>query len=151
MPWVRIPVGPLRGNSDGIVPLIRGRRLPVFPTKTDAPPRVNVGGKGRARLSNQLRCVMRPCVRAIQTLTGPVFDGLQYHHCWLLCQLVDGSARMPTKDVPSCDKLQGAARRRRTGDLRIGILTAIALRNGERPGLKHLSRGRKRKRMRCRY
>ena len=33
---------------------------------------------------------------------------------WLLCQLVDSSARVPMKDVPSCDKLRGAARRRRT-------------------------------------
>src|SRR6056297_2532933 len=66
---------------------------------------------------------------------------------WLLCHLVDSSARAPTKDVPSCDKPEGAARRLRTQDLRIGILFAIALRNGERPELKHLSRDRKRKRM----
>ena len=69
---------------------------------------------------------------------------------WLLCHLVDGSARAPTKDVPSCDKPQGAAWRRRTVDLRIGILSAIALRNGERRELKHLSTGRKRNRTRCR-
>lgn len=66
---------------------------------------------------------------------------------WLLCHLVDSSARMPRKDVPSCDKPEGAARRRRTQDLRMGIPTAIALRNGERPELKHLSTARKRKRM----
>ena len=65
---------------------------------------------------------------------------------WLLCHLVNGSARKPTKDVPSCDTLQGAARRQRTGDLRMGIPTAIASRNGERRELKHLSIGRKRKR-----
>jgi len=59
---------------------------------------------------------------------------------------VNGSARKPTKDVPSCDKPGEAARRRRTRDLRMGIPTAIASRNGERPELKHLSRGRKRKR-----
>ncbi len=69
---------------------------------------------------------------------------------WLLCHLVNSSARMPTKDVPSCDKPEGAARRRRTQDLRMGIPTAIALRNGERPELKHLSTARKRNRMRRR-
>jgi len=66
---------------------------------------------------------------------------------WLLCHLVDSSARMPTKDVPSCDKPEGAARRRRTQDLLMGIPTAIASRNGERPELKHLSTARKRNRM----
>ena len=48
------------------------------------------------------------------------------------------------KGVPSCDKLGGPARRGRTRDTRIGILIAIALRNGERRELKHLSNGRKR-------
>ncbi len=33
---------------------------------------------------------------------------------WLLYRLVDGSARVPKTDVPSCDKPMGAARRRRT-------------------------------------
>jgi len=63
---------------------------------------------------------------------------------------VDSSARVPTKDVPSCDKPEGAARRRRTQDFLMGIPTAIALRNGERPELKHLSTARKRNRMRRR-
>src|SRR6056297_3164451 len=67
---------------------------------------------------------------------------------WLLCQLVDGSARAPTTDVPSCDKPEEAARRRRTRDLRMGIPLTIALRNGERRELKHLSTGRKRNRKR---
>ena len=65
---------------------------------------------------------------------------------WLLCHLVDSSAREPTTGVPSCDKPGGAARRRRTQDPRMGIPTAIASRNGERRELKHLSIGRKRKR-----
>ena len=64
---------------------------------------------------------------------------------WLLCQLVDSSAREPMTDVPSCEKPQGPAWRERTEDLRMGIPTAIALRNGERTELKHLSRCRKRK------
>jgi len=64
---------------------------------------------------------------------------------------VNGSARVPTKDVPSCDKPEGAAWKRRTRDVRIGILSAIALRNGERRELKHLSTGRKRKQLRRRY
>jgi hypothetical protein len=44
-------------------------------TKTDAPFRVN--GLGRVELapSKVLGRVMRPCVRAIQTLTGPDFIG----------------------------------------------------------------------------
>jgi len=63
---------------------------------------------------------------------------------------VDSSARVPTKDVPSCDKPEGAARRRRTQDLRMGNPTAVASRNGERRELKHLSTGRKRKQSRCR-
>ena len=33
---------------------------------------------------------------------------------WLLCQLVNGSARVPMKDVPSCEKPTGAAWKRRT-------------------------------------
>ena len=69
---------------------------------------------------------------------------------WLLCQLVDRSAREPMTDVPSCDKPAGPARRGRTQDLRMGIPTAIASRNGERRELKHLSTGRKRKQLRCR-
>jgi len=57
---------------------------------------------------------------------------------------VDSSARKPMTDVPSCEKPEGAARRQRTQDLRMGIPTAIASRNGERSELKHLSRNRKR-------
>lgn len=96
--------------------------------------------------------LMKPCVRAIQASTGPVLRVTvqQYIHNWLLCQLVDSSAREPMTDVPSCDKLQGAAWRRRTEDLRMGIPHAIALRNGERTELKHLSRCRKRKQPRFR-
>jgi hypothetical protein len=85
---------------------------------------------------------MRPRIRAIQASTGLVSPS----HKWLLCRLVNGSAREPTKDVPSCDKPGGPARRGRTRDFRMGIPTAIASRNGERPELKHLSRGRKRTR-----
>jgi len=59
---------------------------------------------------------------------------------------VDGSAQVPMKDVPSCDKPRGPARRGRTEDFRMGIPTAIASRNGERRELKHLSIDRKRKR-----
>ena len=94
---------------------------------------------------------MRPCVRAIQASTGPVQRVHGFcRRPWLLCQLVDSSARVPTKDVPSCDKPEGAARRRRTRDFRMRISIAIALRNGERPELKHLSTDRKRNRTGCR-
>ena len=77
------------------------------------------------------------------------FDGF-CRRPWLLCQLVDSSARVPTKDVPSCDKPEGAARRRRTQGFRMRISIAIASRNGERPELKHLSTDRKRNRTGCR-
>lgn len=70
---------------------------------------------------------------------------------WLLCHVVDSSARVPMKDVPSCDKPRGPARRGRTEDFRMRISFAIALRNRERPELKHLSMDRKRNRMGCRY
>ena len=63
---------------------------------------------------------------------------------WLLCHLVNSSAREPTTDVPSCDKPAGAAWKRRTQDIRMGIPTAIASRNRERRELKHLSTGRNR-------
>lgn len=69
---------------------------------------------------------MKPCVRAIQASTGPVLRVTVTYINWLLCQLVDSSAREPMTDVPSCDKLQGAAWRLRTEDLRMGIPTAIA-------------------------
>ena len=56
----------------------------------------------------------------------------------------------PMKDVLSCDKLRGAAKKLRSGDFRMGkpterylILNKIGLR-GEPPELKHLSRARKR-------
>ena len=59
----------------------------------------------------------------------------------------------PKKDATSCDKLRGAAHTHRSGDFRMGkpgraILCQRALNKigvrGERPELKHLSRGRKR-------
>src|SRR6056297_4154512 len=88
---------------------------------------------------------MKPCVRAIQASTGLVqFNESQRR--WLLCQLVDCSARELKKDVPSCEKPEGAARRRRTVDFRMRISSAIASRNEEPRELKHLSTGRKRKR-----
>ena len=52
---------------------------------------------------------------------------------WLLCQLVDGSAQVPTKDVPSCDKPWGAARRRRTMDLLMGIPPQLPRAMGNAP------------------
>lgn len=69
---------------------------------------------------------MKPCVRAIQASTGPVLRVTVTYINWLLCQLVDSSAREPMTDVPSCDKPQGPAWRERTEDLRMGIPTAIA-------------------------
>jgi len=57
---------------------------------------------------------------------------------------VNSSARVPTKDVPSCEKLGEGARSLRTRDLLMGIPITAALCGGERPELKHLSRGRKR-------
>ena len=88
---------------------------------------------------------MKPCVRAIQASTGLVQLN-ESQRRWLLCQLVDCSAQALMKDVPSCDKLWGAARRRRTTDFRMRISLTIASRNEEPRELKHLSIGRKRKR-----
>jgi hypothetical protein len=97
-------------------------------------------------------CTCNPDVNWIRFIGKRVSDNAVSNTApkWLLCHSVNGSARVPTKDVPSCDKLQGPARRERTGDLRIGILTAIASRNGEPRELKHLSIGRKRNQTRCR-
>jgi len=88
---------------------------------------------------------MKPCVRAIQASTGLVQLN-ESQRRWLLCQLVDCSAQALMKDVPSCDKLWGAARRRRTTDFRMRISLTIASRNEEPRELKHLSIGRNRKR-----
>ena len=115
--------------------------------QTDAPSRANADGKGRTSAQRSLGDVMTPRVRAIQASTGPISRirvTVRSSHLWLLCQLVDSSARKPMTDVPSCEKPEGAARRQRTQDLRMGIPTAIASRNGERSELKHLSRNRKR-------
>ena len=88
---------------------------------------------------------MKPYVRAIQASTGLVqFNESQRR--WLLCQLVDCSARELKKDVPSCEKPEGAARRLRTQDFRMRISSTIASRNEEPRELKHLSIGRTRKR-----
>jgi len=59
---------------------------------------------------------------------------------------VDCSARELKKDVPSCEKPEGAARRLRTQDFPMRISSTIASRNEEPRELKHLSTGRTRKR-----
>jgi len=46
---------------------------------------------------------------------------------------VDGSAQVPMKDVPSCDKPWGAARRRRTMDLLMGIPPQLPRAMGNAP------------------
>ena len=52
---------------------------------------------------------------------------------WLLYWLVNGSAREPMTDVPSCEKLREAAWRRRTGDLRMGIPLQLLRAMGNAP------------------
>ena len=137
---VRLEPCPLSGNRGSI----RVRR-------TDAPLRASAGGKG-GRTSVVDGRVYETVCTCDPDAHWTRFIGSQSDLSlpWLLCHLVNSSAQAPTKDVPSCDKPRGAARRQRTWDFRMGIPTAIASRNGERPGLKHLSRGRKRKRTRCR-
>ena len=130
---------------------LSGKRGTIRVRRTDAPLRASASGKGGRRSAvdwsaNETVCTCDPDAHWTRFI-GFMSD---LSLPWLLCHLVNSSAQAPTKDVPSCDKPQGAARRRRTEDLLMGIPTAIASRNGERPGLKHLSRGRKRKRMRCR-
>ena len=133
----------LRGTPEPL-PLSVGGRSDVLRRQMHHPGS-NRGWEGSIRPpSTTLGASMKPCVRAIQASTGLVqFNESQRR--WLLCQLVDCSARELKKDVPSCEKPEGAARRRRTEDFRMGIPTAIASRNGERRELKHLSTGRKRK------
>ena len=129
-------------------PLNCGRALEPG-TTTDAPSRVKprVGRVDSPTI--HLGASMTPCVRAIQASTGLV-QLYESQRRWLLCQLVDCSARELKTDVPSCEKPEGAARRPRTQDFRMGIPTAIASRNRERRELKHLSTGRKRNQTRCR-
>ena len=138
--------------------------------RTDALSRESADRKGSTDAPAATgRSMTTVCTRAIQTPTEPVCANLARtrvdvyrspllqratttstaitvrHSNWLLYWLVNGSAREPTTDVPSCEKPEGAARRQRTQDLRMGIPTAIASRNGERSELKHLSRSRNRK------
>ena len=130
---------------------LSGKRGTVRVRRTDAPLRASASGKGGHRSAVD-GCVYETVCTCDPDAHWTRFIGFMSDLSlpWLLCHLVNSSAQAPTKDVPSCDKPQGAARRQRTEDLLMGIPTAIASRNGERPGLKHLSRGRKRKRMRCR-
>ena len=105
---------------------------------TDALLRASVSRKGpTVRIAYDDDCVYVQSRRKLDPVTPD-------HQTWLLCHLVDDSAREPMKDVPSCDKPGGAARRLRTRDLRMGIPIAIASRNREHRELKHLSTGRKR-------
>ena len=117
-----------------------------YGTTTDAPGRVKPRlGRVDSPTISTLGANMKPCVRAIQASTGLVQLN-ESQRRWLLCQLVDCSAQALMKDVPSCDKPWGAARRRRTMDFRMRISLTIASRNEEPRELKHLSIGRNRKR-----
>ena len=157
MPWVRIPVGPCPVPITDPSPYVGGGAVIEY-DRTDAPSRVSVDGKGQCTPAvtgdaDATVCTCSPGVHWIRSRVTTVafWQHLQIRRTWLLCQLVDRSARELKTDVPSCDKPKGPARRERTWDLRIGILFAIALRNRERRELKHLSIGRKRKQTRCRY
>jgi hypothetical protein len=144
MPWVRIPVGPCKRDPIRTVPLKCGNEKETVPTNRCTTPRKR-GWEGSnsppedTGACDDTVCTCDPGVHWTRSSGYSV-----YHQTWLLCQLVDGSARVPTKDVPSCDKPRGPARRVRTEDFRMGIPAAIASRNGERRELKHLSIGRKR-------
>lgn len=150
MPWVRIPVGPWLRNETGSLKWYPA----LVPVPRDAPSRVKRGWEELTPPARRQVWRMRLYVRAIQALTGPVHRGPDYINStissWLLCHVVNSSARVPMKDVPSCDKPRGPAWRGRTEDFRMGIPLTIALRNRERPELKHLSMDRKRNRMGCR-
>ena len=139
------PSGSIRRASPEPSPLSVGRRWDMVRRQMHHPGS-NRGWEGSIRPpSTTLGASMKPCVRAIQASTGLVqFNESQRR--WLLCQLVDCSARELKKDVPSCEKPEGAARRLRTQDFPMGIPTAIASRNEQPRELKHLSIGRKRKR-----
>ena len=90
-------------------------------------------------------CTCNPDVHWTRSFTRTDYSVHHYTIVWLLCHLVDSSAREPKKDAPSCDKPQGAAWKLRTEDLRMGIPSQLPLRNRERRELKHLSTDRKRK------
>ena len=148
MPWVRIPVGPSRK--------VRIDRLKWY-SMIGLNPTTNAPSREKARMGRVDACTGVAPGRAYETVCtcDPDVHWIREPDqviltTWLLCHSVDGSARELMKDVPSCDKLQGPAWRGRTGDFRMGIPTAIALRNGERRELKHLSTGRKRNQQGCR-
>ena len=152
MPWVRIPVGPCPVPITDPSPYVGDGAVTEY-DRTDAPSRASVDGKGQCTPAvtgdaDATVCTCSPGVHWIRSRVTTVafWQHLQIRRTWLLCQLVDRSVREPMKDVPSCDKPEGPARRERTQDFRMGIPTAIASRNGERRELKHLSIDRKRKR-----
>ena len=66
-------------------------------------------------------------------LIRPVVSNDAVRSNWLLYWLVNGSAREPKTDVPSCDKLREAAWRRRTEDLRMGIPQQLLRAMGNAP------------------
>ncbi len=119
----------------------------------DAVSRENVDMKGSMDAPLPWPSDDNHCTRVIQTPTEPVHTGCGRLFVAYRNETTqhNTTARVPMTDVPSCDKPEQAAWRLRTQDLRMGIPTAIASRNGERPELKHLSRGRNRKQPRCRY
>lgn len=146
MPWVRIPVGPCLRNETGYL-----KWYPALVSlTTDAPSRVKRGWEGliatcpHAGVAYDTVCTCDPGAHWTRSSWSRLLSS------WLLCHVVNSSARVLMKDVPSCDKPRGPAWRVRTEDFRMGIPTAIASRNGERPELKHLSTDRKRNRMGCR-
>ena len=136
--WVHArPIGVYRGPYVGPIGTARSGQ------QTDAPPRVSEGGKGRTR--HRSLGVRDDAVCKRDSGVCWVRIRIQFRTNVATCRLVNGSARMPMKDVPSCEKPGQPARRGRTRDFRMGIPTAIASRNGERRELKHLSTDRKRK------
>ena len=155
MPRVRIPVGPFHGLVR-IVPLKYKGAKGTNPYNRCTNPRKRGWEGFDARTQRPLCramttvCTCNPGVHWTHTRVSYYSESNPIIITWLLCHLVNGSAQAPTKDVSSCEKLQGVARRLRTADFRMGIPTAIASRNGERRELKHLSIGRKRKQTRYR-
>lgn len=114
MPWVRIPVGPYVGlKRTESLKWVSG--ICLNPTEPMHHPVQAWVGRVETCLPTLRRvddtvCTCDPGVH----WTRSAGSWILIRRPWLLCQLVDSSARVPMKDVPSCDKLRGAARRLRT-------------------------------------
>ena len=119
----------------------RRPRVQIPPSPLNMHPAMKVVGEGLMGSFAQVR----PCRGSSP---NAIWDRLYRR----VSQPVDGSARAPTKGVPSCEKPGGGARSLRTRDSRMGypVPSGTLRMERERGERKHLSTRRKRKQTRCR-